>query len=369
VSYVYAFLGFAALIVLHEVGHFAAAKAVGMRVERFSLFFGPMWVKRQIGETEYGIGTIPLGGYVKITGMTAGELFETPEIEARAYQNQPVWKRIFVIGAGPAVNLVLAFILAWVFFMGQSHVPNTANGQPAVTTTIAAVDANAPAAAALKPGDVLVSVDGVRKSPEAMRRQIESHGCASGAKVNGCRAATPVTVVVRRDGVLHTYSIRPVYHTTFDGQRVDESMLGFVFLSPTVANTAGYSAGQTVSGLWRVTRLTVADIAQIFRAKERRQLGSVAGAYEVTQKDFAASTSQGLEVLALISLSLAVINMFPFLPLDGGHIFWALVEKVRHRKVSLATIERAQLVGLALIVLLFVIGFSNDISQHRISLH
>src|SRR5580693_8286199 len=108
-SYFLAFLGFALLILLHEGGHFLAAKATGMRVERFSLFFGPMFVKRRIGETDYGVGVVPLGGYVKITGMSPEEEFATPEIEARAYVNQSVWKRIVVIAAGPAVNLVLAF--------------------------------------------------------------------------------------------------------------------------------------------------------------------------------------------------------------------------------------------------------------------
>ncbi len=103
-----------------------------MRVERFSLFFGPMFVKRRIGETEYGIGVIPLGGYVKITGMSSEETFETPEIEARAYINQPAWKRIVVIAAGPAVNLVLAFLLAWVFFMAPTQDVYNKQGQQIV---------------------------------------------------------------------------------------------------------------------------------------------------------------------------------------------------------------------------------------------
>src|ERR1700746_3839321 len=101
-SYFLAFLGFAALIIAHEAGHFTAAKAVGMRVERFSLFFGPMLVKFRRGEAEDEIGPIPLGGYVKITGMNPNE--EIPEeFVPRAYYNQPVWKRNVVILAGPAV--------------------------------------------------------------------------------------------------------------------------------------------------------------------------------------------------------------------------------------------------------------------------
>src|SRR5204863_8090629 len=107
-SYVLAFLGFAALIILHEAGHFTAAKAVGMRVERFSLFFGKPLVSVRRGETEYGIGPIPLGGYVKITGMNPREELP-PEVAARGYFRQPVWKRVVVISAGPAVNFVIAF--------------------------------------------------------------------------------------------------------------------------------------------------------------------------------------------------------------------------------------------------------------------
>ena len=111
-SYVLAFLGFVALIILHEAGHFTAAKAVGMRVERFSLFMGPLLVKFRRGETEYGIGPFPLGGYVRITGMNPHEDIP-PEVVHRAYYNQKVWKRIVVILAGPAVNLLIAFLIFW----------------------------------------------------------------------------------------------------------------------------------------------------------------------------------------------------------------------------------------------------------------
>src|SRR5215217_7394972 len=114
-SWLIAFLGFCALIILHELGHFTAAKAVGMRVERFSLFFPPIIARKKIGETEYAIGATPLGGYVKISGMSPAE--DLPdEVRTRAYYSQPVWKRIVVIAAGPAMNLLLAFVLLLGFF-------------------------------------------------------------------------------------------------------------------------------------------------------------------------------------------------------------------------------------------------------------
>src|SRR5688500_1237235 len=109
-SWLLAFLGFAALIIIYELGHFTAAKAVGMRVERFALFFPPLLGRVRRGETEYAIGSIPLGGYVRITGMNPAEEIP-PEVAHRAYFRQPVWKRIVVIGAGPAVNIVLAFVM------------------------------------------------------------------------------------------------------------------------------------------------------------------------------------------------------------------------------------------------------------------
>src|SRR5246127_2566319 len=137
-SYVLAFLGFAALIMLHEAGHFVAAKAVGMRVERFSLFFGPLLVRRRWGETESGIGPIPLGGYVRITGMNPNE--DIPEeVVGRAYYNQPVWKRVVTILAGPAVNIVIAFIIFVVVFSSLGQGVYTKSGQPVISRTIAGV--------------------------------------------------------------------------------------------------------------------------------------------------------------------------------------------------------------------------------------
>ena len=99
-SFFLAFVGFALLVILHELGHFSAAKAVGMRVEKFSLFFPPTLWSKKVGETEYAIGSIPAGGYVKISGMNPDE--DLPEeVRDRAYHAQPVWKRIVVIAAGP----------------------------------------------------------------------------------------------------------------------------------------------------------------------------------------------------------------------------------------------------------------------------
>ena len=102
--------------------------------------------------------------------------------------------------------------------------------------------------------------------------------------------------------------------------------------------------------------------ARLFEPKERKQVTGVVGAYAATQESFAASATAALTILALISLSLGVINLFPFLPLDGGHIFWALAEKVRGRRISFSVMERSGFIGFALILVVFVIGMTNSIS-------
>ncbi|HEY1590544.1 MAG TPA: site-2 protease family protein [Solirubrobacteraceae bacterium] len=352
-SYLLAFLGFIALIVLHEAGHFTAAKLVGMRVEKFSLFFGPMFVKKRIGETEYGIGPIPLGGYVKITGMNPNEEL-SPEAERRAYYNQKVWKRVVVILAGPAVNIAVAFIIIWALFLANGQTVMS-HGQPVPSTRIAAVTA-APAARALKTGDQIVSVDGVNRSFDAIRAQLATHRCA-GRQVNGCVAATPAAVVVRRDGRLITFSLRPIYSAASK-----RPLLGFEFGNRQQAVGPGKAATLTVTGLWDVTKRTVSVIVRVFEPQERKQLHGVVGGYTVAQESFSHSVTQALEVLALISLSLGIINLFPFLPLDGGHVFWAVAEKIRGKRIPFSVMERAGAVGFVLIILIFVIGLSNDIS-------
>ena len=132
-------LGIMALIVLHELGHFVAAKAVGMRVERFSLFFPPSLAGITRGETEYMIGAIPAGGYVKITGMNPEEIEELePEVARRAYYTQPPWKRIVVILAGPGMNLLIAFVLFWAVLLSGSlgGARTLGNLNPSVSTLV-----------------------------------------------------------------------------------------------------------------------------------------------------------------------------------------------------------------------------------------
>ena len=353
-SWVLAFLGFAVLIILHELGHFAAAKAVGMRVERFSLFFPPLLARHKRGETEYAVGAIPLGGYVKITGMNPAEEIP-PEVEHRAYYRQPVWKRIVVIGAGPAVNIFIAFaLLAGIYW---------ANGTEEPPSRVAAVNPGSPAAAVLKPGDELVAIDGRKPSGDNLRdqnssiaKQIATHKCETDGP--GCRATEPVTLQVRRDGQLQTLRATPVYNA--EQQR---PLLGFTFGGTEYPAGPGRASQLSAETMWDVTSATVTTIAGIFQAEKRKEISGVVGSYEVTRQAISFDFELAMRLLAVISLSLGIINLFPFLPLDGGHIFWALAEKVRGRAIPFSVMERAGFVGFALVMALFVIGFTNDIGR------
>jgi regulator of sigma E protease len=361
-SWVLAFVGFAALIILHELGHFTAAKAVGMRVERFMLFFPPILTKVRRGETEYGIGAIPLGGYVKITGMSPHEDIP-PEHQARAYLRQPVWKRIVVIAAGPAVNLVIAFvILAGIF---------AARGVPETQLAVDEPTRGGAAVGVLQPGDRLVSVDGrpgyapglsqdeITERQKALRDVVNRRRCAGGRKVNGCRAAQPVKIVIERDGRRRTLEVFPRYEA-----EVDRMLIGFTYASRQRDVGPGEAMTLAVDSMWRVTTLTVDAITRIFYdERARKEVSGVVGSYEATRQSFEFDTTRALNVLAIISLSLAVVNLFPFLPLDGGHIFWALAEKVRGRPIPFSVMERASVVGFLLVAFLFVVGLSNDIGR------
>jgi regulator of sigma E protease len=350
VSWLLAFLGFALLVILHELGHFTAAKAVGMRVEKFSLFFPPTLLKKKVGETEYAIGAIPAGGYVKISGMNPDEDLPA-EVRDRAYHAQPVWKRIVVIAAGPAVNLVLAFVLLFAFFFligpqtGSSRVGQLEKGYPAQSV--------------LKPGDRLVAVDGQRGEPIQLSQRIARHRCPAKPPTKGCEAAEPVQVTVVRDGRERTFSITPIYDPVAKRTR-----LGFAYApGPREDLGLGESLDVTADRFWFITKATLELPARLIDPEKRKEISGVVGSYEVTRQTILNQLEDVIGILAIISLSLAIVNLFPFLPLDGGHIFWAIVEKVRRRPVSLAVMERAGVVGFMLVILIFLIGLSNDIDR------
>jgi regulator of sigma E protease len=339
---------------------------------------------------------IPLGGFVKITGMNPEELEPQtaperdpgeeagrdtpqgllqrveaagqdpeereelpPEVLKRAYYNQPVWKRVVVIAAGPAMNIVIAFLI--LFFLAFSLNQITGPG-----LKIADVTSDSAAKGQLTPGDKVIAIDGqtlddVNGNTRADRYRdlIGSHTCA-GQQTDGCQAAKPVSIVVERNGQRVPLQISPRYDPA-----AGQVLLGVRFepTDITPIDTPAQAADYAADTMWLITSKTVSAIARIFLPEQREQLSGPVGGSRALNEAIGFGTQEALFVLALISLSLGVINLFPFLPLDGGHIFWSLVEKVRGKRVPFSVIERASAVGFLLILMLFVVGLSNDLGR------
>ena len=366
-SWVLTILGIVVLIVLHELGHFTVAKAVGMRVERFSLFFPPALFSVRRGETEYSIGAIPLGGYVKITGMNPEEIAGLePEVARRAYYTQAPWKRIVVILAGPGVNVLIAFILFWFVLVsgnlngaGALEALNPSVETRTATTAVHAVEPGKPAAGVLRPGDRIVALEGrPAKGATTIQRSVGTHRCV-GTPTEGCRASTPVHLTVIRAGRPLMLTVFPVYN-----KAAARMIIGFDFgeapKSFGVLAAAGVAAGE----MWHITTQTITGFGRaLTSSKARKQISSIVGITQDAHETVVAGAGYALVFLGFISLILAVINLFPFLPLDGGHVLWSVAEKVRGRRISLLAMYRFSSVGIVLMLFLVVNGIGNDIGR------
>ncbi len=359
-------LGIVLLIVLHELGHFTVAKAVGMRVERFSLFFPPILLRLKRGETEYAIGALPLGGYVKITGMNPEELDDLdPEVHRRAYYSQPPWKRIAVILAGPGVNILIAFVLFWLVLVtgnlaGASTLGNLTQSASTVvaTTNVQVVKPGEPAAGVLRSGDKILAIEGRPASVDSIKAVVGSHRCP-GALSNGCRAVTPVHLTLRRAGRTLSVSVYPRYEKAYRSM-----LIGFDFGVRARSYGALAAAGAAVGAMWHVTTQTITGFARaLTSSKVRHQVSSIVGITQDAHEYVAAGAGYAFVFLGFISLILAVINLFPFLPLDGGHVLWSVAEKVRGKRISLAAMYRYSTVGIVLMLFLVINGVGNDISR------
>ena len=398
--------GLAFLILIHEAGHFFVALAVKMRPRRFYIFFPPALVKWKRNGIEYGIGSIPLGGYVKIPGMhkpAAGDLDvhleparkEAPAVaaaaepveqalsgerlgEAReampalrraieaaelseparkaadrgvadvddalspeAYWRAPAWKRVAVIAAGPVTNLVFALAaLAVVFMLG---VPTE------VTRTVEEVTPSSPAAAmGLRAGDRILSVDGTAGEPADLAEAIrESDG-------------RPVALTVEREGEEVLLEGRPRLDPADDVYR-----LGFAFGLQYESYGPLEATGRAFETTWEVTKAIGSSLGRIVTGSGRDEVASVVGITTISSESLEAGFRYYLQVLAFISLSLALLNLLPLLPLDGGHIAFSLVERIRGRAIPRSAYERFSAIGIAAVLLLFFIGLSNDIDRLR----
>lgn len=345
-TWLMAIIGIAALIVIHEAGHAIAARACGMKVTRFALFFPPVVVRKRIGETEFAIGAIPLGGYVRIAGQSPEDVLPTDE-QDRSYANRPIWQRSVVILAGPLANILAAMLIITALL--------AINGVTKVDDRVAAGSLEAPAAGLLRPGDRIVSVDGRSGSVEQLVRATRTHSCA-GRPTPGCQATTPAVVVVERSGETLRLRIRPRWDASNRAMR-----LGFTFASVRQRLPLDEAVSRSASVSWRVAGDSLKGLAAIATPEGRRQVSGIVGVSVVTERAFSDHVVDALQLLALISLLIAIFNLLPFLPLDGGHLFWLAVERIRGRPASPEILGKATAAGMVLVLALFFIGLSNDI--------
>jgi len=397
-------LGLVLLVFLHELGHFSVALLVGIRPRSFYVGFPPAIAKVRRNGIEYGIGAIPLGGLVRIPGMhrpaghdleafmgpalreepslapfvrrvrraldaddLAGARAELPPLQEAvagatlssaaerstrralrevdegtgedAYWRQRTWKRVAVIAAGPAANVVVAFLIFFAVY---------ATGAPSANPSreVAVVSAGTPAAAAgLQPGDRILAVDGRSAATfDAVSRMIRaSHGRS-------------VTLTVERGGSRITLGPRKTIFSQ------GHWIWGFQPASALVSYPLGHSARLAAGDCWQVVSGTVSTVASLFGGHHQGQLTSTVGIVRISAAALKVSFTWYLQIVGLVSMSLALLNLLPLLPLDGGHILFSLIEAVRRRALAREVYERVSFVGFALILLIWVIALSNDVS-------
>jgi regulator of sigma E protease len=394
-------LGLGFLILIHEAGHFFVARSVGMNPRKFYLGFPPAIAKTKRNGIEYGIGAIPLGGYVKIPGMhrpAGGDLDMhfgraveeqpslrrpvdtlrarldesdyvgaleavkalTPALEEAklspsaakaaergvgdiedalapdAYWRAKTWKRVAVIFAGPAANLVFAIAIFTALFMALSSNYRLGFELRATNETLSAtinrVLPDTPAEeAGLRAGDRIVAINGKPVDGDSIRPTIQ----ASDGK--------PLRLTVVRSG--KTVQLTPA--------RPEKSeQLGPV---KSFRESLGYT--------WYVTKQIGGTVGRLVTGDGRDEISSPVGIVQGSSEALEQGASTYLTLLGLISLSLALLNLLPLLPLDGGHIAFSLVEGIRGKAVTREVYERVSAVGIAVVLLLFFIGLSNDIGR------
>jgi regulator of sigma E protease len=399
-----AILGLAVLVLLHEAGHFFVARAVGMNPRRFYIGFPPALVKVRRKGIEYGIGAIPLGGYVKIPGMhrpapsdldvqlgpalkADPRLFPkvsrmkraleaddldaardaVPELErgveeaelspgaerparravnelrdglsSDAYWRQRTWKRVAVIFAGPGANILLAIALPTIAFL---------IGAPGdVSRTVNVVEEKTPAASiGLRPGDKIIAVNG---TPTPDFESVSE-------RIRGSKGS-PVTVTILRRG--ETMMLGPV-RTVKSGDRY---VLGFQPRLVEINYGLGGALSLSLDRTWEGTKAIITFLPRLVTDTGREQVSSPVGIVDYSRRAVSFNFALYLEMLGLISLSLAILNLLPLLPLDGGHILFSLIEGLRGRAVGREVYERVSAVGIALFLVLMFIGLSNDINR------
>jgi len=363
------------MIMLHELGHFATAKWGNMKVTEYFLGFGPrLWSIRR-GETEYGVKAIPAGGYVKIIGMSNLEEVD-PADEPRTYRQQPFGRRLSVAVAGSAVHFILAFLILWVLFSFVG-VPD---GNKVAVGGYSNIQGTASPArlAGLQPGDVFVSIDGRNlASSDQLVSYIQGH------------AGQQVTLVVKRHGDLQTIRVTPIDERTVKVQgqtavppsATPYGIIGVQLTSPVQTTNPIVAVGKSTTDLGRFSWVTLKALGSVFSphgisnythqvtsptgtSQSQQQatsnnnnprLTSPIGIVRLASQASHAGLRDVLTLLFSINVFVGLFNLFPMLPLDGGHVAIAVYERARSRRGRRYHVDVAKLLPATYLVFLVLV--------------
>jgi len=335
------------LILVHELGHYLWAKYLKIRVEKFSLGFGPRLLSKKIGETEYMLCAIPFGGFIKM----AGDSYEDAKGKSDEFLARSPGQRAGVIFAGPFFNYVLAFLCLWmVFYLGY----------PRTTTKIGELIAKMPAEAAhLKVGDKILEVDGIPvKYWEDLTKTIRSK-----------KGKTLNLKFERGEEKLET-KLTPEFKEveTLFGKKIEVSLIGIRPSSDYVLVRYGFWTAlvKGTQNLLEMTKMTILAITYIIfgTMSFRESVTGPLGIFFITSGAAKMGFSAVLHVVGILSMSLAVFNLLPLPILDGGHIFFAGLEKLRKKPLKQKTEEIINNIGLSFLIILAVFIFCNDLIRY-----
>ena len=340
-----AVVGLGVLIVFHEFGHFLFAKLSGVGVLTFSVGFGPkLWVKKK-GETEYALSAFPLGGYVKMVGEDPEEEVKAVDLE-RSFAHKSLLKRTAIVAAGPGFNLLLAVFLLMVVFLFY--------GVPVLSNLVGAVEPDSPAAqAGIQKGDRIVAVDG-----QAVTAWDD---LSSAIKQSG---GQPLALRVQRSGEEMAMTVQPRKREVKNifGELKEDWMIGIGSQVSIEKGDPGLAVSKAFIQTYEYSKLTLIGLYKmITREVSPRNLGGPILIAQMAGQQAQEGIGSFLAFLAVLSIHLGVLNLLPVPVLDGGHLFFFAVEAIIGRPVSLKYREKAQQVGIFLLLLLMIFAFANDI--------
>ena len=336
------------LIFVHELGHFLAAKLAGVGVLKFSLGFGPRLTGKKVGETEYLISLIPLGGYVKLLGESEDETPPEDDLE-RSFVAQSLWKRIGIVAAGPAFNFLLAVAIFTFVYMW---------GIPVLIAKIGAVqEGSAAFHAGIKKGDIIAAIDGAQVKRWVDMAELINNG-----------GGRTIAITVKREGQSLSIPVKPALFKVKNifGEDVDSYKIGISPSSETVlerhnpVRAFAYGIKQT----WTVSKLTLVSVVKILQGVvSPKTLGGPIMIAQLAGAQIKEGIIPFVLFMALLSINLAVLNLLPIPILDGGHLLFYLIEAATGREINIRWRERAQQVGFALLVLLMAFVLIMDLER------